>query len=99
MIKQDLFGGGSPSPQPSLGPLTVVRVRRYSSSDIDSSTPAASYLAPFTASTTRRSDAFPDDPISAASLPLAALVAFGYYVRLLYKFSSAHCYIQSVKKS
>ena len=41
-----------PSPQPSLGPLTGVRVRRNSSSVADGSTPAASYRSPFTATTT-----------------------------------------------
>jgi hypothetical protein len=46
------YGGHVPSPQPSLGPLTGVWVRRYSSSVIDGSTPAASYRLPFTASTT-----------------------------------------------
>jgi hypothetical protein len=41
-----------PWPQPSLGPLTGVRVRRNSSSVVDGSTPATSYLCPFTAATT-----------------------------------------------
>ncbi|TVU44687.1 hypothetical protein EJB05_04136, partial [Eragrostis curvula] len=41
-----------PSPQPSLGPLTGVWVRKNSSRVVDGSTPAASYRLPFTASTT-----------------------------------------------